>query len=206
MTEQPPINLPAGADEILAKIASSDDPALISAWAELLGANAKLSKAQQPLFDKIVLRGLIPIALAVITPWALWKFDKAEDAAKEARSEVMQKAKEDRKARREAMVRWRERMKTLEAQRAAEVRAMTTLVERLDSTLKLSLIQMAVMRAARQQEVEWRGSTKRGQPLRLDHDRLRRDVMRQIRFPGAKKAQIDLEIRRAIERWGRQKH
>jgi hypothetical protein len=131
-------------------LADSDDSEVIEARAKLLEAQAKLAKARTPLFDKIVLRGVIPIALAIITPWAIYKFDKATTEQEKQGQTITElqtlltNAKKEAAARQSRSAQWRERMKKIEQDRTAELQAMSGMVERLDNTMKTALIHMTV--------------------------------------------------------------
>lgn len=139
--------------EVAENLADSDDPEVLRARTELLKAQTSLTKASIPLFEKIVLRGVIPIALAVIGPWALWKFDKAEVEQKRQGEIIVQlqgllkDAQKESEARKQRSTAWRERMSKIEEERAAELAAMTAMVVRLDGLLKLVLVRDAVSRS-----------------------------------------------------------
>jgi hypothetical protein len=165
-------------------LADSDDADVIEARAKLLEAQATLTKASTPLFDKIVIRGLIPIALAIVGPWALLKFDASQVEQKKQgevilkQGEVLVKlekllsgAKAEAKARQTRSASWRIRMGKLEQERAAELQAMSTMVCRLDDTLKAALIQMAVARLL-------------GRSKAPGREEVLRDVATQIKLPG----------------------
>ena len=178
------------------------------AEAEVLEAQAKLHKAQQPLIDKIILRGVIPIALAVIGPWALWKFNRAEEKREEQGKVVLElrnlldKAIEERRQRVAENTKWRERLAKIEESRAVELKSMSTMVQRLDEVVKVGVIQMAIMQAIRAQEDEraaGAGAARRHE-VKIDPKRLRRDVTTQVRLPGVKRKLISEEIRRALDR------
>ena len=138
--------------------------ALRAAEAKLRKAEASLAKAKAPLLDQFIIRGLIPIALALVGPWALWKFD-TESAAKRARVEeqvqvvselgvLLDTAVEEREVRAANSVKWRARMQRIEESRAAELVAMSTMVLRLDETLRIAMVQMTLMRVLRRREAE----------------------------------------------------
>ncbi|KKL25599.1 hypothetical protein LCGC14_2403680 [marine sediment metagenome] len=148
--DQPRESSISGALPDIENLADSDDPKLIAARAKLLEAQANLAKASRPLFDKIVLRGIIPIALLIVGPWALWKFDDAQTEQKK-QGEVIVKlekllsdAKDETKARQARSIKWRVRMGELEEERAAELAAMSFMVNRLDNTMKMALVHMTV--------------------------------------------------------------
>jgi hypothetical protein len=131
-------------------LADSDDPEVLEARAKLLEAQAKLTKASVPLLDKLILRGIIPIALAIVGPWALWKFDKAQTeqvrqgAVIVELQELLEDAKSEAAARQARSALWRTRMGEIEEEKATELAAMSAMVCRLDDMLKLSLVQTAV--------------------------------------------------------------
>ena len=135
------------------KLTDSDNPDVILAQARLLEAKAVLAKASTPLLDKVILRGLLPIALAIVGPWALLKFDASQvEQEKQGKVivELQDLLKEERKDAEDRQVRsaaWQARMKTIEEEKAAELTAMSTMVVRLDDMLKTALVQMAVSRA-----------------------------------------------------------
>lgn len=159
-------------EESSENLADSDDPEVLKARAEVLKAEAKVAKARTPLLDKIILRGLIPIALAIVGPWALWKFDKAQ--TEQARQgEVIVQLQDLLKSSREESERHQE-------QRAAELASMTHMVIRLDNVLKLALIRMAVSQAVGQ---EVRGPAGVGPRIGPSRTEVVRDVAEQIQLP-----------------------
>jgi hypothetical protein len=145
-------------------LADSEEAEIIEAEAKKTEAEAKkikaqatLVKAKKPLLDALIIRGLIPIALLIIGPWATWKFDadnkatqaKVEEQSKmvESLREIIAEEKRDQEANAARMAEWRERMKALEAKKAAELTAMSKMVAQLGETQRAALIQMAVVRA-----------------------------------------------------------
>ena len=131
--------------EIAENLADSDDPEVLKARAKVLEANVKLAKANIPLFEKIVLRGVIPIALTIITPWALWTFSEARSEQK-AQGETITQLQTLLTTAQEEDVARRERMDRVEEGRAVELASMTAMVVRLDNLLKLVLVRSAVSR------------------------------------------------------------
>jgi hypothetical protein len=110
-------------------LADSDDAAVIEARAKLLKASASLRKASVPLLDRVILRGLLPLALAIVGPWAIWNFDSEQSKQGEVIVK-MEKLLKDEKTTRQA--------------REKELHAMSDMVCRLDDTLKAAMVQMAV--------------------------------------------------------------
>ena len=171
-------------------LADSNDPDVIAARAKLLEAQAKLAKATTPLLDKIVLRGLLPIALAVVGPWALWQFDAARTEQTKQGEVIVElqtllgDAKEEAQLRQERSAAWQERMGQIEGEKAAELTALATIVSRLDDMMKVALIQNAVNRVLE----EPRGPSGMGAfPTR---DSVIRDTAAQIQLPGIEEAEI----------------
>jgi hypothetical protein len=108
------------------------------ALTELLEAKKELAVAKRPLFDRVVMTGLIPFALLVAGPWATWYFSQR---AEEGLEQVKKANKEN--------VRLAELIEDLTAMdkaREAELLKMEKMVTRLDDTMKNALIQMTVMR------------------------------------------------------------
>lgn len=173
-------------EEAPENLADSDDPEVLKGRAKVLEAEAKVAKARTPLLDKIILRGLIPIALAIVGPWALWKFDKAQSEQTRQGEVITQlqdllKAEQDREAtRRERSAAWRERMSRIEEERAAELASMSSMVIRLDNLLKLALVRMAVAEAIGQQPRGPAGVL----PMSPTRDRVVQDAAAQIQLPG----------------------
>jgi hypothetical protein len=143
------------------------EAARIEAEAKRKKAEATLAKARTPLVDKLIVRGLIPIALAIVGPWALWKFntdvqDTKDQVTAQAKQLDDQKAVvgDLKKLRNDAIVyrqasskkesAWRERMKKLEEGKAAEMAALAAMVTKLDEALKMSLLWQAMERAIQQ--------------------------------------------------------
>lgn len=166
--------------EVAEKLADSDDPEVLEARTELLKAQTKLTKASIPLFEKIVLRGVIPIALAIITPWALWTFDAAQTEQKKQGETITQLEELLQTAQEEAAAR-RERMARVEEERAAELASMSAMVVRLDNLLKLILVRDAVSRQIREVRDKPRPGVEPDPiaPLRARADVIR-DVQRQL--------------------------
>jgi hypothetical protein len=188
-------------------LADSDDPEVIEARAKLLRAQATLTKASTPLFDKIVLRGLVPIALALVTPWAIYTFDAAQ-TEQVKQGEVLVKlekllsgAKKDAAAQKVRSAAWRVRMGELEKQRTEELKTMTSMVNRLDSTMKTALIHMAVAKilSSRPQTIP------KMDPMILptpppSRKEVMADVATQIQLPGAEDDEIRKLAGRAYDR------
>ncbi len=146
-----------------ASTGSGDKARLLNAEAELAKAKAELveaqtaaRKAQTPLLDKLILRGLIPVALAIVGPWAAWKFSADAYAAKQSAAEAVESQEttqrtvnalqdllEAQKAAEET-ARWTRA--EVDRQKAEELATMRAMVSRLSNTLKVALIQMAVAR------------------------------------------------------------
>jgi len=171
-------------------LAGSEDAELVEARAKLLEAQAKLTKASTPLFDKIVIRGLLPIALAIVGPWALWKFD-ASQVEQKKQGEVMvelqailKAEREDAAARQTRSIAWRARMKALEEEKATEILAMSHMVCRLDDMLKVALVQAAVSRVI---GLDPSGTS----PSPLSREIVVRDAREQVQLPGLETSEID---------------
>jgi len=173
-------------------LADSDDANVILARAKLLEAQAKLTKASTPLLDKIIIRGLLPIALAIVGPWALWKFDASQTEQKKQGEVIVElqgilkSEREDAAARQTRSAAWRARMKIIEEEKAVELAAMTNMVCRLDDMLKTALVQMAVSRSF--------GPALRGPggiaPSLPSRDAVVRNAMRQIQVPGLEEDEV----------------
>jgi len=185
---------------------------LKKAEAELAAANAKLAEAeteraktQLPIWDKVVLRGLIPIALAIVGPWALWYFDTKQNDTK-VEIEKQQKALEDQAAvtkklhvlldRAESYSKstearrrtWQSRMQEVETQKAAELAALAGMVKALDRALKMTLIRFAIERVA-SEEISFKADktgVRRPAPAALKKARgaIERRVMIQAQWQG----------------------
>ena len=164
------------------ELADSTDPALLEARAKLLREYTKAQKSQSSTFDKFVIRVLVPIALAVIAPWATWQFSHRAD---EVEAKVVTEASQLREAldeQRKAMEGRRERLQLIERQKAEELAAMSAMVTRLDSTLKMALIQMAVVRAFSESDDDWGGE--------LDRDEVIEDIQAQMAMPNVDPQEI----------------
>lgn len=123
----------------------SESAELILAKAKLKEAEAALATAKTPLIDKLIIRGVLPIALAIVGPWAALTFsEQSADLSELNKLYVQEKA--DAEERKKQSAEWRDRMSRIEDERAAELQAMKNMVTRLDATLRLALIQMAVAR------------------------------------------------------------
>lgn len=123
----------------------SESAELILAKAKLKEAEAALETARTPFVDKLILRGVLPIALAIVGPWAALTFSEQGADLGELKK-ITEQEKSDAEERKKQSAAWRERMSRLEDERAAELQAMKNMVSRLDATLRLSLVQMAVAR------------------------------------------------------------
>lgn len=136
MTDETPADTP---EEL------SESAELILAKAKLKEAEAALATAKTPLIDKLIIRGVLPIALAIVGPWAALTFsEQGQDLS--TLQKLVAEEKADAEERKKRSAEWRERMSRIEEERAAELQAMSNMVSRLDATLRLSLIQMAVAR------------------------------------------------------------
>jgi hypothetical protein len=136
---------PAGnpEEDVQEKLLESSDAETLRAEAEVLKAEAELAKAKLPLVDRLIMRGVIPIALAIVGPWAAMTFSEAKAEWKTQR-DIIVGLKEHLKDYQKESEDWQQRMAHLEQERAEELVAMTNMVNRLDHTLKMALIQLAV--------------------------------------------------------------
>jgi len=174
----------------------AEDPSVILAHASLVEAQAKLAKASTPLLDKLILRGIIPIALAVVGPWALWKFDKAQTEQEKqgetitALQDLLKTSQEDQADRQARSVVWQARMKVLEEEKAVELIAMTSMVSRLDDMLKTALVQMALARVMGPTA----GAPMGTQPLPVaapNRASILADVAAQVQLPGLAPEEVE---------------
>ena len=174
-------------------LADSDDANVILARAKLLEAQAPLTTASTPLLDKVIIRGLLPIALAIVGPWALWKFDASQTEQKKQGEVIVQLqtflegAQKETASRKARSVRWQARMAKIDEEKAAELTAMTTMVSRLDDMLKIALIQQAVLRLL---DTKPRGPSGAA-PQPASRARVIRETTEQVQLPGV--APADLE-------------
>jgi hypothetical protein len=169
-------------EESSENLADSDDPEVLKARAKVLAAEAKLQKAKQPLFDKIVLRGLIPIALAIVGPWALWKFDKAQVEQQRQGTIIVQLQ--------DLLEKSREEGTRHQEQRAVELASMSNMVIRLDNLLKLALVRMAVSEAIGQQPRGPSGVLPM-QPMPPARNQVVQDAAQQIQLPGVDQEEFE---------------
>jgi len=176
-------------------LADSDDADVIEARAKLLEAQATLITASTPLWDKIVLRGVLPLALAVVGPWALWRFDASQVEQKKqgetiaALSTLLGAAKEEAAARKQRSNDWRNRMKKIEEAKAIELASMSAMVIRLDSTLKTALIQMTVARIMNKPTPPRMGPNARSINL-PSRGEVIRNATEQLKLPGLDDAEV----------------
>ena len=118
-----------------------------------VAAPAKPVKWSQTASGQMIMKGLIPVALILVTAWANWRFGEAADQRKLVSTEVHQMrevvidlrtllegASADAQARGTMLRR-------LETKKAAELAAMVTMVQRLERAQKLAAIQMAMATA-----------------------------------------------------------
>jgi hypothetical protein len=126
-------------------LTSSDWEALT----ELIEAKKDLQVAKRPFIDRLVLQGLLPLALIVVGPWATYYFaNRAEDGLAEVKkaneeSEKLAKVITDL----EATLQGAEvKIGEMDRARAAELLKMEKMVRALDDTMKNALIQMTVSR------------------------------------------------------------
>jgi len=139
----------------------SAEAALTLARAKLSEADAKLTKAKAPLIDRLIMRGLIPVALALVGPWAIYKFSTESQETREAvvaqaqqldaQKEVvgdLKKLLNDAVSYRDTTAKtdaeWRERMRSLEERKAAEITALSAVVVRLEQALKMTMLRLAM--------------------------------------------------------------
>jgi len=184
-------------------------PEQIKAEAALLEAQAAFAKAKTPFWDKLILRGVVPIALAVVGPWALYQFNAEAAKNEKARENIAEQvevtkelkgllatATAEREERLEDAKEWRGRMNQIEKRRAVELQAMVSMVNRLDDTLKTALIQMAVSRLISQ-------ST--SSPLSSPQDFPTRgevveEIHAEIQLPGANEEEVERLAGEAYDR------
>ena len=125
---------------------------LATARAALVEAKTAQTQAKMPLIDKLIMRGLLPIALAVVGPWAAYTFSVEAQAAKEKASDVQDTAKRLEDLLETQKSEWetaRKRIADVERQKAEELAAMSAMVTRLSTTLRTALIHMAVAQELR---------------------------------------------------------
>jgi len=125
---------------------------VLEARANLIKAETAGAKAQQPLIDRIIMRGLIPVALTVVGPWALYVFnadnEKTHAQVAEVESvvadlgDLLAQATQEREARTEIAQR-------AEIARAAELHALSEMVVRLQAALRQLSVRQAVRDALR---------------------------------------------------------
>jgi hypothetical protein len=181
------------------KLAESDDAALVSARAELLEAQAALVKANSSPWDKLMIRFVLPIALAIVGPWAAYTFSVEAQEAKAKAEEGIKEVGELQtllKQQKENADRQRERFREIEEEKAAELTAMSNMVTRLDNTLKLALVQMAV--AQMLAKAPSTPKTMPGvNPVPLapreipDRETVIRDVAAQVQLPGLDEDEVE---------------
>lgn len=164
-----PVNITPGDD---GAHPASTDPEVLRAQAELVLAQARLKeaeakerdsetkadKAHTPLVDRIIMRGLIPIALLIATPLATYYFtDRAEEGIRQVQAtnqEVEEAVAELDQlgglvTQLDGLFKGADqRIQEMDQARAAELTALRVLVTRLDDALKLVLIQMTIAQAA----------------------------------------------------------
>jgi hypothetical protein len=200
---------------------SESDAELVLAKAELqkaeaatLAAEAKLEKAKAPLLDKLILRGLIPLALAIVGPWAVWTFSANAQKANEKADKVQETVVELQELLSEAQAeaaRRRERFEAIERQKASELAAMGAMVTRLDDTLKAALVQMEVARLMREEEEGFasRGAggimplAPMGEPpfeLPMVREKIADNVAAQMAMPGFEPDQVKARAMEAYDR------
>jgi len=146
---------------------------VIRAQAELILAQAKLKeaeakerdsetkadKAHTSLIDRIIMRGLIPIALLVATPLATYYFtDRAEEGIRQVQATNQEVEAAVAELDQLGVLVGRldklfkgadERIQQMDQARAAELTALRVLVTRLHDALKVMAVQTAVSEAAR---------------------------------------------------------
>ena len=225
----------AAAPTDVENLADSEDAAVLSARAQLLTAQAALTKASTPLWDKIIIRGILPLALAVVGPWALLKFDASQvEQVKQGKEltelrdtttdlkALLKAAKEEAAARQKRSVEWKERMKQIDDAKAVELTAMVSMVGRLDDMLKVALIQQAVARlvatvepdAEKPSDPKFRPEptpepTPSSDPVPLlprpVRDRVLEDVAEQVQLPGLSPDEVKRIAGEQYDRLMRQK-
>jgi hypothetical protein len=149
----------------------SDSAEEILAQAKLKEAEAALITAKTPLWDRVMIRGVLPIALAIVGPWAAMTFSESQIEQRkqgqhiEALEELLQQARSDAEDRRR------------------ELMTMSNMVTRLDATLKTALIQMTVARIVKEEEEE-------AKPVALTRMDVGRDVAAQVSLPGLEEEEV----------------
>jgi hypothetical protein len=129
-----------------------------------------------------VLRGLIPIALAIVGPWALWKFDKAQVEQQRQGTIIVQLQ--------DLLEKSREEGTRHQEQRAVELASMSNMVIRLDNLLKLALVRMAVSEAIGQQPRGPSGVLPM-QPMPPARNQVVQDAAQQIQLPGVDQEEFE---------------
>ena len=132
----------------------SAEAEILGAKAEVLEAEAKLikakteqAKAKQPLIDRIIMRGLIPVALTIVGPWALYAFNADNEKTHEQVAEVEDVVEDLTELLGQAVAEREERTRYSQREdeaRAAELTALAVMVTRLRDTLRMMTVRQAL--------------------------------------------------------------
>jgi hypothetical protein len=180
-------------------LADSEDTKLVEARAALIKAQTALENARAPLVDKLILRGLIPIALAIIGPWALWQFQSTEEKVKQQAAlvkelhDLVEKESEDQKRREARELKLQEKEQRIEEERAAEIATLSAMVIRLDSTLRVFVIQSALSR-------ELLNNGRVIPPAGAKRDKLVKEIAKQLSLPGVGNEEVERLIYQALDK------
>lgn len=168
---------------------------LIEAQARLRQAEAMFAQHSTSLWEKIVVRGIIPIALLIVGPMATAYFSNEVQQAKTEVREVAATAAALGslvKAQETEAEQYRQRFQELEAQKAAELDEMSSVVTRLDKTLRASMIQLAVMQIINEQST--------GGNIPTEQEVLRQ-VADQVELPGVDEREISKIAAQTFQRF-----
>lgn len=160
--------------------------AMLEAQAKLKSAEALLKSNSSSLWEKIVVRGVIPIALLVAGPMATFYFSNGlQEAQTEVRAvaESAEKLEDLVQAQEAEASTMRARFQEIEEQKAVELKAMSTVVRRLDQTLRASMVQLTVMQIITEQANE----SNDGMPMRDD---VLKQAAQQISIPGIDEEEV----------------
>jgi len=155
----------------------------------------KLIEAKRPFWDRLITSGLLPIALLIVGPACTYYFasraNEGLTAVNRSNTEVSE-LKQVVTDLSNTLQRADRRLKEMDEERAAELRAMHALSERLDRTVQSALIQMAVFRIMGERRVGLLGPSGSlpSSPVRPGRAEVLRAVMEQVALPGLDRDEV----------------
>lgn len=176
--------------------------ALVEAEAKRSQAEAALAQARKGCTETLVIKVLAPVALLIVGPWATYYFSsKAEEGIQkvEANTREMNDLHNTIDNMQEIVEHLSGVLADANADREHEMTRMRATVDKLDGTLKMIMVQMALRRAIERNRSPWEVSPPRGDVLRSRSEEVISEAVDQL-APLADREELESLAREALEK------